>query len=84
MAKRFMEKGFTVVSGGTDNHLVLVDFRNKKINGARIDLVLDDVSIAGNKNTCPGWCSITLPFCFIYRNKISSLEMRFGARFVII
>ena len=54
MAKRFVEKGFHVVSGGTDNHLVLVDFRNKKVNGARVDLVLDDVSIAGNKNTCPG------------------------------
>ena len=54
MAKRFMDNGFRVVSGGTDNHLVLVDFRDKKINGARVDLVLDDVSIAGNKNTCPG------------------------------
>jgi len=54
MAKRFIDKGYHVVTGGTDTHLVLVDFRDKKINGSRIDLVLDEVSIAGNKNTCPG------------------------------
>jgi len=68
MAKRFMDKGFHVVSGGTDNHLVLVDFRNKKINGARIDLVLDYVSIAGNKNTCPG-----------DKSALNPSGMRFGA-----
>jgi len=68
MAKRFMEKGFHVVSGGTDNHLVLVDFRNKKVNGARVDLVLDDVSIAGNKNTCPG-----------DKSALNPSGMRFGA-----
>merc|ERR1712157_114491 len=66
--KRFMENGFHVVSGGTDNHLVLVDFRDKKINGARIDLVLDDVSIAGNKNTCPG-----------DKSALNPSGMRFGA-----
>lgn len=54
MAKRFMDKGYKVVSGGTDNHLLLIDFRSHKINGARIDLVLEKISIAGNKNTCPG------------------------------
>jgi len=68
MAQRFMENGFKVVSGGTDNHLVLVDFRDKKINGARVDLVLDDVSIAGNKNTCPG-----------DKSALNPSGMRFGA-----
>jgi len=68
MAKRFMDNGFKVVSGGTDNHLVLVDFRDKKINGARVDLVLDDVSIAGNKNTCPG-----------DKSALNPSGMRFGA-----
>jgi len=68
MAKRFMDNGFKVVSGGTDNHLVLVDFRDKKINGARVDLVLDSVSIAGNKNTCPG-----------DKSALNPSGMRFGA-----
>ena len=41
-------------SGGTDNHLVLVDLRNKGIDGARGDRLLELVGIAANKNTCPG------------------------------
>lgn len=40
--------------GGTDNHLVLVDFRPMGTDGARVETVLELASIAANKNTCPG------------------------------
>ena len=42
------------VSGGTDNHLVLVDFRPMGTDGARVETILERSSIAANKNTCPG------------------------------
>ena len=40
--------------GGTDNHLVLLDLRPKKMDGARAERVLELSSITVNKNTCPG------------------------------
>ncbi|KAK2160628.1 hypothetical protein LSH36_129g07016 [Paralvinella palmiformis] len=46
--------GYTIVSGGTDNHLILVDLRPVKTEGARAEKVLEEISIALNKNTCPG------------------------------
>jgi glycine hydroxymethyltransferase len=54
MCQCLLDKGYNIVSGGTDNHLVLVDLRNKGIDGARGDKVLEDIGIAVNKNTCPG------------------------------
>ncbi|GFR70464.1 serine hydroxymethyltransferase [Elysia marginata] len=54
MCKCLLEKGFNVVSGGTDNHLVLVDLRNKGLDGARGEYILEHVGVAVNKNTCPG------------------------------
>jgi glycine hydroxymethyltransferase len=42
-----------VVSGGTDNHLMLVDLRNKKINGKQAQLALDEANITVNKNAVP-------------------------------
>jgi len=54
MCKALQDRGYDIVSGGTDNHLVLVDLRNKGIDGARGEKVLEDVGIAVNKNTCPG------------------------------
>lgn len=54
MCKALQARGYTVVSGGTDNHLVLVDLRPMKADGARAEKVLEAVSIAVNKNTCPG------------------------------
>ena len=46
--------GYEVVSGGTDNHLVLLDLRARAIDGARVERVLELVGVASNKNTVPG------------------------------
>lgn len=46
--------GYKIVSGGTDNHLVLVDLKDKGIDGARVERVLELVGVASNKNTVPG------------------------------
>ncbi|KAI1291901.1 Serine hydroxymethyltransferase, cytosolic [Halotydeus destructor] len=57
-AKRLAEKlqaaGYTCVSGGTDNHLVWVDLRSQSLNGSRAEKILEEISIACNKNTVPG------------------------------
>ncbi|KAL7266260.1 Cytochrome B translational activator protein cbs2 [Rhizina undulata] len=45
---------YTIVSGGTDNHLVLVDLKPQGIDGARVERVLELVNVAANKNTVPG------------------------------
>jgi len=47
-------RGYKCVTGGTDNHIVLLDLTDKKVNGARVEKVLEDISIATNKNTVPG------------------------------
>lgn len=54
MCSKLIELGYTIVSGGSDNHLCLVDLRPSGIDGARAEKILEDVSIAVNKNTCPG------------------------------
>ncbi|ESP03904.1 hypothetical protein LOTGIDRAFT_149590 [Lottia gigantea] len=54
MSKALIDRGYTVVTGGTDTHLVLVDMRPQKLDGARSEKVLEEVGIACNKNTCPG------------------------------
>ena len=46
--------GYNIVSGGTDNHLVLVDLKNRGVDGARVERVLELVGVASNKNTVPG------------------------------
>ncbi|KAF2160614.1 hypothetical protein M409DRAFT_70354 [Zasmidium cellare ATCC 36951] len=46
--------GYNIVSGGTDNHLVLVDLKDKNIDGARVERILELVGVAANKNTVPG------------------------------
>jgi glycine hydroxymethyltransferase len=45
--------GFDVISGGTENHLMLIDLRNKKVNGKQAQLALDDANITANKNSVP-------------------------------
>ena len=58
--KKFLHRILNI-SGGTDNHLVLVDLRPKGIDGARAERVLELVSITANKNTCPGDKSALTP-----------------------
>lgn len=53
LAEALKEKGFEIVSGGTDNHLFLVDLRNKNITGKDAEKLLDSVHITTNKNTVP-------------------------------
>lgn len=53
LAEALKQNGFNLVSGGTDNHLVLVDLRNKGITGREAETVLDEVGITVNKNTIP-------------------------------
>lgn len=53
LSKELMNKGFRIVSGGTDNHLMLVDVRNKGLTGKEAEKMLDDIHITTNKNTIP-------------------------------
>lgn len=53
LAETLMDKGFRIVSGGTDTHLMLVDLTNKNITGKIAQNVLDEVGITANKNTIP-------------------------------
>lgn len=53
LADKLTADGFRIVSGGTDNHLMLVDLTNKNITGKVAQNVLDEVNITANKNTIP-------------------------------
>lgn len=53
LADTLMEDGFRIVSGGTDNHLMLVDLTSKGITGKEAQFVLDEVNITANRNTIP-------------------------------
>ena len=53
LCKSLMEKGVNIVSGGTDNHLMLVDLRGKDLTGKELEKRLDDANITCNKNTVP-------------------------------
>jgi len=53
MAERFTENGVRLVSGGTDNHLMLVDLRKENMTGKELEALLDAAHITANKNTVP-------------------------------
>jgi glycine hydroxymethyltransferase len=53
LAGAFVVRGFHVVSGGTDNHLMLLDLRNRGLTGKLAEQVLDKAGITVNKNTVP-------------------------------
>ena len=53
LAEGLTEAGFRLVSGGTDNHLVLVDVRGQKMTGKTAEHLLDEVGVTCNKNTIP-------------------------------
>ena len=54
LAAVLLERGYDVVSGGTDNHLILVSFLNKNFSGKEADIALGNAGITVNKNTVPG------------------------------
>lgn len=60
-ATKLKDLGYTIVSGGTDNHLILVDLKPSGIDGARVQTLLDLVSITLNKNSVPGDKSAIVP-----------------------
>jgi len=51
LADELMRHGFKLISGGTDNHLILVDLRNKNVTGKDAERLLDEANITTNKNT---------------------------------
>ena len=53
LANRFLELGYTIVSGGTDNHLILIDLRNKNVTGKVAEEALGLAAITVNKNMVP-------------------------------
>ena len=53
MADEFTKCGVRLVSGGTDNHLMLLDLRDKNMTGKELEKMLDEVNITANKNTIP-------------------------------
>src|SRR5580765_864035 len=53
MSKAFVDKGYQIISNGTDNHLLLIDLRNKNISGKKAEAVLGKADITVNKNMVP-------------------------------
>ncbi|MEN3186419.1 MAG: serine hydroxymethyltransferase [Atribacterota bacterium] len=53
LAKELQNRGYRLVSGGTDTHLMLIDLRNKGLNGREAEAILDNVGITVNKNAIP-------------------------------
>jgi len=53
MAKAFVDRGYNIISGGTDNHMMLIDLRNKNITGKEAETILGQAEITVNKNMVP-------------------------------
>ncbi len=53
LSEEMLNKGYNLVSGGTDNHLMLIDLQNKNINGKQAQNALDEAGITCNKNAVP-------------------------------
>ncbi len=53
MAAEFVARGYDIISGGTDNHMMLIDLRNKNINGKEAEALLGQIHITVNKNMVP-------------------------------
>merc|ERR1712226_1520515 len=54
LGSSLLSRGFDLVSGGTDNHLVLIDLRSKGVNGSKGETICELASLVLNKNTIPG------------------------------
>lgn len=61
LEKEFINKGYKLVSDGTDSHMVLVSLRDKQIDGARVETICEKINIALNKNSIPGDKSALVP-----------------------
>jgi glycine hydroxymethyltransferase len=61
LANRLVKLGYSLVSGGTENHLLLVDLKPQGVDGARVETVLDMAMITLNKNSVPGDKSAIMP-----------------------
>ena len=61
MAEKLIEKGYKLCTNGTENHLILLDLRNKKISGSKIEKICEYVDISINKNSVPGDKSALIP-----------------------
>jgi glycine hydroxymethyltransferase len=61
LAQALLRDGYQLVSGGTDNHLMLIDLRPLGINGGKVEKLLEAVNVAVNKNTVPGDSSAMNP-----------------------
>lgn len=61
LEEEFKALGYTLVSGGTDSHMVLVNLRDKGIDGARVETMCELINIALNKNSIPGDKSALVP-----------------------
>lgn len=53
LAQGLMDVGFRLVSGGTDNHLMLIDVKSKGLTGKEAEKMLDEANVTANKNTIP-------------------------------
>ena len=54
LSKELSNKGYNICSGGTDNHIILIDLNNKNITGSKIEKICEIVNISINKNSVPG------------------------------
>ncbi|KAK2543666.1 Shmt1 [Columba livia] len=61
LSAALIELGYDIVTGGSDNHMILLDLRSRGTDGGRAERVLEICSIACNKNTCPGDVSALRP-----------------------
>jgi glycine hydroxymethyltransferase len=53
LAQALLDKGFRLVSGGTDNHLILIDVKSMGLTGKKAEALLNEIGVAANKNTIP-------------------------------
>ena len=68
LAEALIEEGFNVLTGGTDNHLILLDLRNKNITGKELESRLEQIHVITNKNAVP----------FDTENKMTTSGIRLG------
>ena len=64
MSKELVKRGYNIISNGTDNHMMLIDLRNKNITGKDAEKALVLADITANKNMVP--FDDKSPFCLLY------------------